>query len=337
MKLVITFIIFIIIYFNKNNYENFYVNKYDDFIDFKKVKNINITNEKPSNYTYILPKKTPDNLYINPKEVSLILDKFVHYINNIQSKYVFYIFEVDKINLTLSTNNNQFIKKYQIFSYVFEKNTSSTKNMIINFTLKNNMTFIDNVILTSDEIFIDNTIRPKKFQNYIINNTSNDVLITKKDIEIEKKRRKKNISDVNTYSCFGSSQQNITNKLQCIDSGGVWDKPSSNSQCPFFNSNKNYTNNRGSANIAGYCDMPSGVSIIGYSHYDNDPNKYKPQCYNCKTDLIGQGTVGNCCENQKFDKLNYPTLITPDYKFPGDHLQRLNAKLQLQEKNLSIT
>lgn len=111
--------------------------------------------------------------------------------------------------------------------------------------------------------------------------------------------------------CFGSiDTAGIETKEECENFGGTWDSPvKSDEDCPFYRANKNYPNDRGGGKLGGYCEMPSGISIIGYRYYDPEN---KPLCYNCSTKLIGQGTLGYCCDSQKY----------PDYKFSGDSEDR---------------
>ena len=122
--------------------------------------------------------------------------------------------------------------------------------------------------------------------------------------------------------CFGDigNKTTITNKSQCQDALGVWDSPVSiDTDCPFFMANKNYPNTFGAKQ--GYaCSLPQGTKPLGYRYYSPDPN-YAPLCYNCSTDLIGQGTLGRCCDKQ-VSTLEYPKLDGPDYAFPNDYTQR---------------
>jgi hypothetical protein len=113
---------------------------------------------------------------------------------------------------------------------------------------------------------------------------------------------------------------------------GVWDKECTrNDECPFFKANKNYPNNFGGC-IDGFCQLPVGMTKIGYKHY----GKEKPLCYNCnlKTEVMtADGTIkiedrqcsgvecNKCCDIQH-DRKIYPNLKSPDFVFDGDQTER---------------
>jgi hypothetical protein len=123
--------------------------------------------------------------------------------------------------------------------------------------------------------------------------------------------------------CYNSTNLTARDKYECVDSGGVWDyPPSDDTECPFYMSNQNYPNNFGKLD-GNTCELPRNMQVIGHRYYSYDP-QYKPLCYNCKTNLIGEGTLGYCCDDQKNNKMVYPELITPDYAFIGD--QQLREK-----------
>ena len=59
------------------------------------------------------------------------------------------------------------------------------------------------------------------------------------------------------------------------------------------------------------------------------------KCYNCKTDLIGKGTLGFCCDKQtNTHNLEYSNLKSPDYKFSGDESIRQNSQNELLQLGL---
>lgn len=134
------------------------------------------------------------------------------------------------------------------------------------------------------------------------------------------------------YACFGSIQAlDAKNKFDCLNFGGVWDTPVREDQeCPFFMSNTNYPNTFGGKK--GYsCNVPMGVSLMGYRNPDP---KSEPLCYNCKNYLVGQGTLGKCCDLQR-DRQEYPNLDTPDYAFAGDSTIRNTFKSLFDYRGLS--
>jgi hypothetical protein len=100
-----------------------------------------------------------------------------------------------------------------------------------------------------------------------------------------------------------------------------WDKPcDKNTQCPFYQANKNYPNYRGGC-IDGRCEMPIGVKAVSYRKYE--PNAGFPFCHGCK-----DATNPKCCDEQK-NKTIYPLLKSPDYAFELDAFERRrNASLK---------
>lgn len=100
------------------------------------------------------------------------------------------------------------------------------------------------------------------------------------------------------YRPDGSKETNV----------GIWDSRCvKNEDCPFYMANKNYPNTFGGC-VQGVCQMPYGVTGISPTKY-MDGNQ--AVCYRCK------GTGVNCCQEQK-DRVAYPYLRSPDYKFDGD-------------------
>lgn len=126
------------------------------------------------------------------------------------------------------------------------------------------------------------------------------------------------------YGCYGNEK--ITNKFECDSyynyDGSVkqyyskWDKKcESNSDCPYYKSNKNYPNSRGGCNDDGYCEFPVGVKRIGYTKY-KDTGVNRPLCYNC-----GNTTYYDCCGTIDEDSNN------KDYVFENDFNDRKKYKL----------
>ena len=96
---------------------------------------------------------------------------------------------------------------------------------------------------------------------------------------------------------------------------GVWDKPClENDECPFYQKNKNYENERGGC-INGYCELPVNMERVGHRYYKETE---KPFCYNCE-----DPTDYECCDDQ-LDETDYPDLESPDYMFEGDTLDNRN-------------
>lgn len=131
------------------------------------------------------------------------------------------------------------------------------------------------------------------------------------------------------YACFGvdkgenlvvgtGDSGKITSAGECENNNGVWDKPVSfDSECPFFEKNRNYPNTFGGKR-GHACVLPRGAKPLGYRQYSPMPAD-APLCYNCKPgdNLVGEGTLGRCCDKQT-DRQDYPKLDGPDYAFHGD-------------------
>lgn len=125
----------------------------------------------------------------------------------------------------------------------------------------------------------------------------------------------------NRYECY--DQPLIKNRGLCIsnyDATGkspkpvmIWDRRCErNEECPFYQANKNYKNYFGGC-IDGYCQVPVGVTPLGYRQYDTGN---QPFCHGCK-----DPSTPFCCEHQR-DKSKYPHLSSPDYAFPLDEHAR---------------
>ncbi len=123
-----------------------------------------------------------------------------------------------------------------------------------------------------------------------------------------------------SYRCYGDLS--ILQKGLCESPFGTfgemkrktnyWDRPCvKNTDCPFYQANKNYKNQRGGCLKGGVCEMPVGVKRIAYRTYD-DQGGNAPFCYSCK-----RPSDPSCCKTQE----------KPDYAFPNDTAERKKAKL----------
>ncbi|NDC94946.1 hypothetical protein EB118_11875 [bacterium] len=135
-----------------------------------------------------------------------------------------------------------------------------------------------------------------------------------------------------TGFCFNAS--NFTNRTECMENEGIWDTmPSNNEDCPFYKLNTNYPNAFGG--LIGYsCQLPRNSKLIGFKMYSTDP-QYSPLCYNCKTNLVGTGTLGDCCK-QQMDKTVYPSLSSPDYAYLQDTNIRKKYEKEFGDKGLKV-
>jgi hypothetical protein len=133
-----------------------------------------------------------------------------------------------------------------------------------------------------------------------------------------------------TQICFGNDGSVQTSSGQ--ECKGLIDTPVvSSSECPFYKKNKNYLNEFGGKDMYGFCQMPEGISRVGFRFYD--PNS-TPVCHNC---LIGNKKLkGNCCGDQENDPVTYTTLLSPDYSFESDNSFRKLRRAQLKTLDLVI-
>ena len=108
---------------------------------------------------------------------------------------------------------------------------------------------------------------------------------------------------------------------------GVWDAPCQvNTDCPFFQANKNYPNEFGKCNKqTGQCEMPLGVIPIGFTRY----GKLEPQCYNCPADTKDN----RCCGSHQADDTK---MKSPDYIFLGDESIRREFSDDLEKNGLKV-
>lgn len=109
-----------------------------------------------------------------------------------------------------------------------------------------------------------------------------------------------------------------------ISQNGIWDAPCQvNTDCPFYQANKNYPNESGKCNkVTGKCEMPLGVIPIGFTKY----GKLEPMCYNCGMD----STDNKCCGEQAKNR----ALASPDYIFKRDEANRRQYANELEKKGL---
>jgi hypothetical protein len=108
---------------------------------------------------------------------------------------------------------------------------------------------------------------------------------------------------------------------------GVWDAPCQvNTDCPFFQANKNYPNEFGKCNKeTGQCEMPLGVIPIGFTRY----GKLEPQCYNCPADTKDN----RCCGSHQAADTK---MKSPDYIFLGDESIRREFSDDLEKNGLKV-
>lgn len=205
-----------------------------------------------------------------------------------------------------------------------------------------------------DQILIRKSL-DKNNQQYNLNPLwSNDTSLSSADVDkiypIEKDRalRQKDALE-NSFVCFSydkADKNPISQPIYAVDRNdcenkftlmgyekpaGVWDRPcKDDSECMFFQQNKNYKNSYGKC-YRGYCEFPINMKPLGYHYYIDEPNT-QPLCYNCDSkEWLPNTLIDQCCEEQK-DRKKYPFLKGPDYAFKGDGLTRYNRYILEQCK-----
>lgn len=125
------------------------------------------------------------------------------------------------------------------------------------------------------------------------------------------------------YRCYGDA--NIDIKPLCSSAYDVmgmpkrkpttWDIPcTQDTDCPFFQANNKYPNNRGGCLKDGLCEFPVGIRRVSYRLY-----KDKPFCYGCDNPMDE-----NCCDK------------TADFAFANDYNDRKAAGLPTSIAKLTL-
>jgi|SaaInlStandDraft_5_1057022.scaffolds.fasta_scaffold14699_1 hypothetical protein len=245
------------------------------------------------------------------------------------------------LQVNLFQEYNYYINSFTYIGYINENKKS----------ILYNVDFIG-ILPNSDFLSIpgNDTNLPNNF--FILNKNFNDfqprIKDINKSIEIIDNKKKLN-SLASNYACFNTninSEQtilNYNNKTLCESSVdvygrqkevGIYDKPCiKNEECPFYKSNKNYTNNYGGCKN-GKCELPTNMKNIGYHYYSYDKN-YSPLCYNCdsnetkkKYNILSTG-INSCCDKQT-------NLKSPDYSFNNDTVTRINYYNKKNYKHKSL-
>ena len=93
------------------------------------------------------------------------------------------------------------------------------------------------------------------------------------------------------YKCIGN--EDIPTEVQCRLAGGIWDRPCLNdAECPFYLINSD--DNRGGCTGGGFCEVPVGITSVGYRKFVLNSLSY-PLCEKC-----GLKTDGPACTCDKF-------------------------------------
>ena len=221
------------------------------------------------------------------------------------------------LNMNFNESNNMFTLKINDLALI---STSNNYNLITNNIIQEgylkpinvDQSKLKNIASTAKpyDIFDENDIPSNYFDDEF------------KKQHMDKYQYNKAVNDKeDKKKCFAvvngkSKELPFENKMHCesyhsnIDQIGIWDGPCQiNDECPFYQSNKNYKNEFGGCNL-GYCEMPLGVTRIGYKKYTKD----EPYCYNCP-----EGSDSKCCQQQYLDsKKDENRILSPDLIFIGD-------------------
>jgi hypothetical protein len=289
----------------------------------------------------VLSKEFPDIILTSPHEL-----KNIYWKDTLQNRE--YMFDI-----TISSSNYGFTRIFSCYVILFNINNFTLDTGEYKQDIKLQRSDIDIKYITETKEDKEELLPPRPLFNYFeirnilhLSNGSDeqDMKITK---ELEEKFQAsliKKSESLETYSsgkCFDkddtvlfSDKNTDENKAKCQneDQFNRWDTVPFNSfDCPFYKKNLNYPNEFGKL-INNKCEMPSNVKRQGYRFYSQEVD-LQPLCYNCKTDTIGQGTLGKCCDKQ-LNRDEYPELLTPDYAFPGDELLREKYSNLFLEKKL---
>ena len=183
---------------------------------------------------------------------------------------------------------------------------------------RQNMKFIDN----NERSDMDTTLLDK------------DSIRSKIDEKIMNIAKDKEFNNHRCYGLVNGINQELPqykNPLFCksyhpdINQNGIWDSPCQvDNDCPFYQANKNYTNEFGKCDKeSGSCEMPLGVIPIGFTKY----GKIEPNCYNCDITAKDSKCCGSQMNNIKEGNVKYKT---PDYIFINDESIRRQFKDELE-------
>jgi len=306
-------------------------------LKYKYKNTLNLDNLKPLDikkkflYSYTLVK---DWIV---EQISMMASNKHFKIKNIDNTgYKYMEDEIISYKADYKNNLEQFIFKMRLYR------DNKFKNYIVYFDILfdnyNIKYYINDIVILEKQLQEKIVFGPYTDANKMSGNFDSDIDYNNKVIQnyIESKSKKK-IYENDRHFCF---YKQAKNKINCISPNkfdekvGIYDSPCSyNEDCPFYNKNNNYPNNRGGCNN-GYCELPVNVSLVGYKEYIST-NDNKPVCYNCKKNDVCKGIQCNmCCDEQK-DKSLYPNLDGPDYAFKNDFNERIKYSNYFEDKNLS--
>ena len=306
------------------------------------------TTYMPKNIEHILrqfidkTKKVDDPNYaeLTSTDTIPIDDEFNAVVENVMiilHNGIYYdLFNNSNRNKSIMCSNYQscrIIVKNKIVMRIFKHiNTPHLKRweFILEFMLENKAYIYQTLILSDSQSIIDIVVKGIRTDDVILPSLS--ISSKHKSVDSQVKAyldrqqmtspndtRIKNPDKPTEYLCYGSTGRT---QIECeLDydtnfgkkTRGVWDKTcQNNKECPFFKSNKNYTNTFGGCN-EGVCEMPIGIRRLGNRYYDVD-SLTDVECYN-----------GDCRKQ-----------TNPDYRFVNDIWVRKAHEHELVKNGLKI-
>lgn len=253
------------------------------------------------NVSGFVGKITEENTLFNQirinfyKALDILVEKNIN-LKEIQEKIKeFRIQEVDKtMYLSLVNNIESYLQKtfpktvpviVQYYVLVFKPNKNSSEYLMkLGITVRNNRDIYNRAVLYFYNGLVVKVEDPdfKLSKEKILPNLSYikgcDENIDKTVVWTEKERKgleklyakkrkefeeKKGVRD---YMCFGHPE--LKSYKECKSVGGVFDSPCfTNYDCPFYDRETE----TGKCRLSGYCEMPRGVEIRGYTQFAGEP------------------------------------------------------------------
>lgn len=147
------------------------------------------------------------------------------------------------------------------------------------------------------------------------------------------------------YRCV-DQPEHLLDKERCIATidklgrpkpPGIWDAPCLlDTDCPFYEANRNYPNQRGGCRRDGTCEMPVNVNRRGFRLFESRDTAH---CHNC--DLIQEtadsdANIHECVKAQSMKQPPFEQLASPDYAFVNDRRERYAHQQELRARGLHV-
>jgi hypothetical protein len=123
---------------------------------------------------------------------------------------------------------------------------------------------------------------------------------------------------------------------------GIWDAPCQlDTDCPFYEANRNYPNQRGGCRRDGTCEMPVNVNRRGFRLYERGDTAH---CHNCELQATGDGKGATdhravnhrCVAVQAQRRPPFERLASPDYAFVHDRRARVQHRAEIEARGLHV-